>query len=373
MGSGSSVASARRLKGRRQGKVVDVAALKESAFRNREINKIIEEDRQVMRKTVKLLLLGAGESGKSTFAKQIRLIHHGGFSDSERMVYKAVINSNLINGMRDILDAMSMLDIPYSNQTRQMDESIFRAQAELVEMGTSDVTQLLADTVTDLWRDPGVQQCYDRSNEYQLLDSISYFVENVYRLAEPNWLPTDEDIVRSRLRTSGIIETRFQFRGLTFRLLDVGGQRNQRQKWIHCFDDVTAVLFTVAISAYDQVLREDNHTSRMEESLLLFASICNCKWFTKTATMLFLNKCDIFEEKIRRVPLKRYFQTYNGPNEAEPARTFICDVFKKLSNSKSRQVYHHFTTAVDRSNVQFVFDAVTDVVLKSSLNTIGML
>ncbi|XP_022084266.1 guanine nucleotide-binding protein G(i) subunit alpha-like [Acanthaster planci] len=372
MGSGSSAASAVRVKARAKA-TVDVAAMKESTLRNRQIDKIIKEEQQIMRKTVKLLFLGAGESGKSTFAKQIRLIHHGGFSESERMAYKLVIYSNLISGMRAIIDAMSTLDISYSHPTRQMDESIFRAQAHMVEMGNLDMTQELADTIMELWRDPGVQQCYDRSNEYQLLDSISYFVENVYRVAHPNWIPTDEDIVRSRLRTSGIIETRFQFRGLTFRLLDPGGQRSERQKWIHCFEDVTAVLFIVAISAYDQVIREDRETPRMQESMVLFASICNSKWFTKTAMMLFLNKCDIFEEKIQRVPLNYFFKTYRGPNVAKPARAFICDVYKNLSKSKSRQIYHHFTTAIDRSNVQFVFDAVADVVLKSSLNTIGML
>ena len=50
---------------------------------------------------------------------------------------------------------------------------------------------------------------------------------------------------------------------LFFRLFDVGGQRSERKKWIHCFEDVTAIIFCVAMSEYDQVLHEDETTVRI--------------------------------------------------------------------------------------------------------------
>lgn len=40
----------------------------------------------------------------------------------------------------------------------------------------------------------------------------------------------------------------------------MGGQRSERKKWIHCFEDVTAIIFCVAMSEYDQVLHEDETT-----------------------------------------------------------------------------------------------------------------
>lgn len=55
--------------------------------------------------------------------------------------------------------------------------------------------------------------------------------------------------------------------------MDVGGQRSERRKWLHCFDNVTAVLFLVALNEYDMVLEEDNRTNRMEESLKLFQKL----------------------------------------------------------------------------------------------------
>jgi hypothetical protein len=60
-------------------------------------------------------------------------------------------------------------------------------------------------------------------------------------------------------------------------MYDVGGQRNERKKWIHCFDDVTAVIFVASLSEYDQVLYEDNTVNRMDEAVTLFADIANSR------------------------------------------------------------------------------------------------
>jgi guanine nucleotide-binding protein G(i) subunit alpha len=119
-------------------------------------------------------------------------------------------------------------------------------------------------------------------------------------------------------------------------MFDVGGQRSERKKWIHCFEGVTAIIFCVALSGenyrltqfscvlnrfvnifihfsgYDLVLAEDEEMNRMIESMKLFDSICNSKWFVETSIILFLNKKDLFEEKIQRSPLTICFPEYQG-------------------------------------------------------------
>ena len=85
---------------------------------------------------------------------------------------------------------------------------------------------------------------------------ISYF-DCIDRIGSPGYVPTDQDILRTRVKTTGITETHFQIGELTYKLFDVGGQRSERKKWIHCFENVTALVFMVAISEYDQVLVED--------------------------------------------------------------------------------------------------------------------
>ena len=65
---------------------------------------------------------------------------------------------------------------------------------------------------------------------------------------------------RQRPECDGVHGAHFRFKNLNFKLFDVGGQRSERKKWIHCFEDVTAIIFCVAMSEYDQVLHEDETT-----------------------------------------------------------------------------------------------------------------
>lgn len=121
-------------------------------------------------------------------------------------------------------------------------------------------------------------------------------------------------MLRSRVKTTGINETNFLIGDLTYRMFDVGGQRSERRKWIRCFEDVTAIVFLVAISEYDQLLLEDETVNRMQEALTLFDSICNSKWFVKTSIILFMNKIDRFREKLPISPMVKYFDDYDGKN-----------------------------------------------------------
>ena len=92
----------------------------------------------------------------------------------------------------------------------------------------------------------------------QNADSTSYF-DSIDRIAAGDYIPNDQDVLRSRVKTTGITETTFIIGDLTYRMFDVGGQRSERKKWIHVFDNVQVVLFLVAISGYDHVLVEDRN------------------------------------------------------------------------------------------------------------------
>lgn len=103
-------------------------------------------------------------------------------------------------------------------------------------------------------------------------------------------MPTVEDILHARQMTTGIVEISWEFQSKTFKLIDVGGQRNHRAKWIHAFQGITAVIFCVALSEYDQRLREDEEKNRMHESLELFDQLINSEWFYASPIIIFFNK-----------------------------------------------------------------------------------
>ena len=111
----------------------------------------------------------------------------------------------------------------------------------------------------------------------------------------------------------------------------------------------------------------------MRESIKLFESICNNKWFTDTSIMLFLNKKDLFQEKIRHSPLTICFPEYSGSNTYDETSKYIQSKFEELNKSpKLKQIYFHFTCATDTENIQFVFSSVTDVIIKNNLKECGL-
>lgn len=339
--------------------------------RSKQIDLRLRSEGENASKQVKLLLLGAGESGKSTFVKQIKIIHENGYTHEECLSFVPVVHNNTIQSLMAIIQAMGQLRIEFGHPDRVRDARQFFA----IVGSTDDIllTSEIGDIMKRLWRDNGVQSCVKRSREYQLNDSAEYFLNSLDRISHPLYVPMEQDVLRTRVKTSGIVETRFMLRGLEFKLVDIGGQRSERKKWIHCFEGVTAIVFLVALSEYDLALAEDQEINRMMESVRLFDSICNNQWFIDTAIILFLNKKDLFSDKIRTSPLTLCFPEYRGRNTFEEAGAYIQRKFENLNKRRDvKEVYTHFTCATDTGNVQFVFNAITDVIIKNNLKDCGL-
>ncbi|KAK1883618.1 Guanine nucleotide-binding protein G(z) subunit alpha, partial [Dissostichus eleginoides] len=345
---------------------------KEAARRSRRIDRHLRSESQRQRREIKLLLLGTSNSGKSTIVKQMKIIHSGGFNLDACKEYKPLILYNAIDSLTRIIRALTTLKIDFNNADRAYDAvQLFALTGPAESKG--EITLELQGVMKRLWGDSGVQECFQRSNEYHLEDNTAYYLNDLDRISALEFIPTVEDILRSRDMTTGIVENKFTFKELTFKMVDVGGQRSERKKWIHCFEGVTAIIFCVELSGYDLKLYEDNQTSRMAESLRLFDSICNNNWFTNTSLILFLNKKDLLAEKIKRIPLTVCFPDYKGQNTYEEAAVYVQRQFEDLNrNKETKEIYSHFTCATDTSNIQFVFDAVTDVIIQNNLKYIGL-
>eukprot|EP00731_Ephydatia_muelleri_P017785 Em0010g883a len=296
---------------------------------NREIDRQLQREKRELKSEIKLLLLGTGESGKSTFIKQMRIIHGSGYNEADRTNFKATVYRNVIVAIQAMVTAMSDLQIPYASGAAQEAatqlESIAVEEVQTIDAGAKSAIQLL-------WRDGGVRQCYQRRREYQISDSAKYYLDDLDRLFAQDYIPTMQDVLRVRVPTTGINEYLFNIETRVFRMVDVGGQRSERRKWIHCFENVTSVMFLVALSEYDQLLQEtgeDVKVNRMEESLALFKTTTGLQWFANSSLILFLNKKDLFEEKINTSsPLSDYFPDYKGPPKDHiQARDFILRKF----------------------------------------------
>ncbi len=138
----------------------------------------------------------------------------------------------------------------------------------------------------------------------------------------------------TRVRTTGMVMTDIKEAPFTYQIVDVGGQRSERRKWIHCFDNVRAIVFLEGLSGYNQVLFEDTQMNRMKESMCLFMEVVKNPAFRTTPIFIFLNKKDLFEEMIKAHPLNKCFAEYDGPvGEALPALSFIEKKYRDMYNN----------------------------------------
>lgn len=314
--------------------------------------------------------IGAGESGKSTVLKQMRLIHASGFKESEREGFRIVVFLNIFTTMQTLLEAVDILNLKLTNPILKY-AHLFKQPPSLEE--NQPFPELYQIPLKHLWEDTSVQTAYQNGHMFALHDNISYFYEQIDTLWNTNYKPTDQDIIRCRAKTTGIVETTFLLGGLAYRMFDVGGQRSERKKWIHCFDNVTAILFVVAISGYDQCLAEDRASNQMHEALMLFDTTCNSHWFTKTSMILLLNKIDIFRQKINVSPIENYFPDYQGHvNTLDTAKNYFKQRFQRLNRNPDKRVYVHFTDATDTTLLQNVMIAVSDIIINDNLNSIMM-
>jgi len=310
--------------------------------------------------------LGPGESGKSTIFKQLKILQDdGGFTHEELERYKGLIFYNCISQMRTLVESAVALATPLEKR-----ESIENAQT-LLKLSRDPVwNRELGMVIKNLWSDTGIRETFrQKGTSFVLNDTAEYFFDNIDRFLADDYFPKTEDVLRVRVRSTGVEESKFTFDRRLFTFVDVGGQKAERRKWVHCFDNVTAVVFCASLSDYDLTLREDPRVNRMVDSLQLFAEVVNSQVFAGRGFILFLNKTDLFEVKLAHSPLKAVFEDFNDGRDYDKACHFVKQKF--LDKIKARDlsgVFTHFTCALDTKNMAFVVRALRVKLLDDKFN-----
>lgn len=373
-------------------------AQQQQALKQQASNTAATTAAQASNKDVKILLLGLGESGKSTIVKQMKILHKDGFSAAEAQEYRPFVYKNILDCVHSIIAAISELlpelvdsnslnaSVEKADQNGDLDETTLASLAVLkqsdldainaYELGPNpdeSFDPVIAEKIKSFYSHPEVLDFIKHNQgKFHLIDSTDYFLLAIDRIAEPSYLPSEADILRTRKKTSGIFDFRFLMSGTNVHMFDVGGQRSERKKWIHCFDNVTLIIFCVALSEYDQVLLEENSQNRLQESLTLFDSVVNSRWFSRSSVVLFLNKIDVFSNKLPYSPLADHFPDYNGGDNLNKAVKYILWRFTQVNRS-GLNIYPHVTQATDTSNIELVFAALRETILENTLRDSGIL
>ncbi|PYH83280.1 guanine nucleotide binding protein alpha subunit [Aspergillus uvarum CBS 121591] len=316
----------------------------------------------------KVLLLGAGESGKSTIAKQMKVLYMQGYTPEELSRYRTTIYKNVLESADALFTAMLELGLhPHSEEARMYRLPMSKTGLLPDQTLTPDACEM----ISALWHDPVIPLLMEQRMKFYLMDSAPYFLDNIERIAAVGYQPTEADALRARTKTTGIYETRVSIGYTNLHVFDVGGVRSERKKWVHCFERVSAIIFCVGLSEYDQVLLEDPDQNRMVESLLLFDSVVNSRWFLKTSVILFLNKADLFREKLPHSPLENTFPNYNGGADVNKAAKFILWQFNEV-NRAHLNLYPHLVQVTDTSNMKLVLKMVEETISQNALREAGL-
>ena len=303
---------------------------------------------------IKVLMLGSGDVGKATFAKQIQHIYPSGSEierqkmefESEKEASKNVIRMNMVADMAMLVEKGIMyhrenpdafMEPSYPERYEVPDENApdgryivdikegVEAVVNLSKEGFRDVTAQDGDASIDtiqesdeywivlgvyihaLWQQPWIRDTYaKRKNLFSSTTNMNEFFDKARDCMSPNYMVSDEDYLKLRVRTTGMKEHRFLYhsaqmkKAYKIKLIYGGGQRNERRKWVDCFDAVSTMIYFCALNHYCEILFEEDTQNAMWESLDLFHGILNGKWFRHSTVIVLLNREDLFRECVRQ-------------------------------------------------------------------------
>ncbi|KAF7428969.1 hypothetical protein PC9H_008206 [Pleurotus ostreatus] len=262
-----------------------------------------------------------------------------------------------------------------------------RRESDKSRDGTDKVTDVLASCRQDLlamWRDANVRKVL-KKRHITLEESTGFFLDDLERIATNDYEPTDDDVVRARLRTLGVQEHRILFEqgaiptfsighefGKEWMIYDVGGSRTMRHAWLPYFDNVNAVIFLAPVSCFDERLDEDPSINRLEDSFILWKAVVSTPLLQKATMIVFLNKCDLLKKKIKRgVQVNKHMPSYGErPNEASSVVKYLRDKFKdmlKQFSPEPRIGYLYPTSVTDTKATSATLKSVRDGILREHL------
>lgn len=205
---------------------------------------------------IRVLLLGTGGSGKSTIFRQMIKLHGAGFSQEELNGYRTVVRSNTLQSIWTLLKESKRLVEEGYEKCQVTCEKQSKLLMGLVDSDIGEVmaTKSIGKSIKKLWKeDSGIKATYKLRDKFELLESAEYFLDKAKYIFKDDYDVVEDDVLRMRVMTTGMKEEEFDMGSKRMILIDVGGQRSERRKWIKWFNGVSSVLFIAAISEYDQV------------------------------------------------------------------------------------------------------------------------
>lgn len=331
--------------------------------RSESVSKILKEAKKKKDETTRILVLGTGGSGKSTIIKQIYYSQNRlQMSLEEEEEIRRLLIFNYVSSTRRLLRLAKDLGYTFKRVHRSYVRFLNKQNSLKI-----DFKQAQVKNAQDLWQDENIQRAYSESKSPQNttrvdLVNIEYLTKNLRRFVMRAELTLD-DVLRARQRTTGIHETEVKIQNRNLALLDVGGQKTERRKWFHIFQDsVDACIFVAALDAFLYPAEDPVYWNAMDESISVWKKLLLSNSFNdNTALIVFLNKKDLL-----RTPsaLTKFALAYKRVFQGTEINYSVAAEFIKEQyvNSETealagRKLYTHYTMALDKEDLNFIFES----------------
>eukprot|EP01083_Nonionella_stella_P204964 746817_1 len=325
----------------------------------------------------KVVFCASGQSGSSTMFKQFRNIYGEGYSTHDKRQFTQHVHAQIIEQMKECLGYMDHLKEEEPEEYKDLDLELTGAGKDAADvlrgLENPKLNPDIVDIIDLLWTEDAIRLIYDLRATTKIEDTSAYFWDDIRRVAARDYVPTEKDILYVRYRTTGVVDQNLKIIGQKFHIFNMGGQLSERKKWIRVFESVTAVLFVSALSSYNEVMFEDDQVNSMVDSIALFEQICNNERLKDAALFLFLNKKDLFAERIRTIPITECpaFASFEGDTTNYDETTeYIKQQFESYTE---KAIYIHLTCAVDRNQMEKVYEDIIPMIISNNQSMQGVI
>ncbi|KAL8790150.1 MAG: hypothetical protein Q9195_006530 [Heterodermia aff. obscurata] len=331
-----------------------------SAVYQRAVRSMFRYPKASEKHSAKLLLLGARESGKELLMKQMKLSHHNENHMTELLCYKYTILSAVVDLLRQILLLIEEMDSENSFRPRSALTNIIWQQNLPLDGITPQLAAAMDHSLETIL--PLLPRIRQMQSLLPSFDDALYFLEHIPRITDPQYVPSETDILRLPAQYENIWDKSVQATRLSFGKLSMhvigcsGDSESQRADWIAHFKDVNGVVFVVDLCSYDQALPSNPNNTRLMkcldlinvmgtgrsiytklmESLYLFEILVNSRPYRNTSIFLIFTGIEELQLKMTESPLSEYFSDYDGGHDIDSTVEYILSLFLNANKEKLR-------------------------------------
>ncbi|KAI8913299.1 guanine nucleotide binding protein, alpha subunit [Gorgonomyces haynaldii] len=318
---------------------------KQESTRSKQIDALLREEAKEKASAdhISVLVLGPGDSGKSTFLKQLVLQHGGGFTKEYREEARQQIHQNLLMNLRILINKIVKEGVPWGSDKLEADSK------RIQQLTEKDLDLSVIPLISGFLKSEAVKTTLSKGMEGSYQDTATYFYDQLDTVLDPEYLPTDEDILYTRRRTENITESKFHIAGLKWTVVDVAGQMQHRHRWIPYYEtNPSAVIFVVSAPSYCQEMEECPGKNRISDAIELYEELVSTVTLNPKLYLVFLNKVDLLESRMSKYPVSDYIPAYMDAEDPKAYLEWLSNIFREKAKIGLRRCRIFKTQATDK-------------------------